>query len=262
MRSLVRASHAGPTLAVVLLATLLAVATGLPPARVALVAAAVLAGQLSIGWSNDLLDEGRDRAVGRTDKPLVGAGLDRRTVQIACGTAVVACVALSLACGWWAGVVHLVCVGSGWAYNLGLKSTWWSWAPYAVSFGGLVVFVFLAATPPAWPPWWLPAVAALLGVGAHLLNVLPDLEEDADTGVHGLPHRLGPRVIPRVAAGVLLLATLLLAVGIGITEPTAVVGVAVACVLAVGVLAGRGRVPFVAAVLIAFTDVALLLTAT
>src|SRR3712207_7375206 len=37
-----------------------------------------------------------------------------------------------------------------------------------------------------------------LGVGAHLLNVLPDLEDDAATGVRGLPHVLGPRrIAPR-----------------------------------------------------------------
>jgi 4-hydroxybenzoate polyprenyltransferase len=262
MRALVRAAHAGPTLAVVLLATLLAVATGLSASRVLLVAAAVLAGQLSIGWSNDLVDEARDRAVGRTDKPLVADRLARRTVQVACGVAVAACVVLSFACGWWAGIVHLVCVASGWAYNLGLKSTWWSWAPYAVSFGGLVVFVSLAADPPVWPPWWLPAVGALLGVGAHLLNVLPDLADDADTGVRGLPHRLGPLLIPKVAAAVLLLATVLVAAGAGLTELASVVGIALVCVLAVAVLVGRGRVPFVAAVLIAFTDVVLLLVAT
>ena len=43
---------------------------GTPLARGLLVTAAVLAGQLSIGWSNDLIDARRDRAVGRTDKPL------------------------------------------------------------------------------------------------------------------------------------------------------------------------------------------------
>ena len=41
-----------------------------PRTRVALVTAAVLCGQLSIGWSNDLVDLARDRAVGRRDKPL------------------------------------------------------------------------------------------------------------------------------------------------------------------------------------------------
>ena len=65
------ATHLGPTLAVTTVATLLAVAAGVPAGRVVLVCAAVLAGQASIGWSNDWLDADRDRAVGRLDKPVV-----------------------------------------------------------------------------------------------------------------------------------------------------------------------------------------------
>lgn len=262
MRDLVRAAHIGPGLAVVVLAVLLAVACDLSPARILLVALAVLAGQLSVGWSNDLIDEARDRAVGRADKPLAGDGLARRTVRVACALSVVAVVPLSLACGWPAGVVHLGAVASAWAYNLGLKSTAWSWAPYALSFGGLVVFVSLAGSPAQWPPWWLPVVGALLGVAAHLLNVLPDLADDERTGVRGLPHRLGARLIPRVAATVLVAATALLTLGTGLRGPGSVVGPAVVCVLTLGVLLGSGRTPFVAAVLIAVTDVVLLVAAT
>ena len=38
---------------------------------------------------------------------------------------------IALACGLLAGVVHLVAVGGGWAYNLGLKRTVLSFLPYA-----------------------------------------------------------------------------------------------------------------------------------
>ena len=68
--SLVAAAHPGPALAVTVLAALLGTALDLTPDRVVLVTAAVLCGQLSIGWSNDLVDLARDRAVGRRDKPL------------------------------------------------------------------------------------------------------------------------------------------------------------------------------------------------
>jgi 4-hydroxybenzoate polyprenyltransferase len=260
MSGLIRAAHPGPAIAVVVLATLLSVSSGLTPGQVVLVASAVLAGQLSVGWSNDLIDEARDRAVNRADKPLASGAVTRRTVLLACALAVIATIVLSLACGWAAGLVHLVCVASAWAYNLGVKATAWSWAPYAVSFGGLVVFVSLAGG--TWPPWWLPVVGALLGVGAHLLNVLPDLADDAATGVRGLPHRLGPRLIPRVAAAVLLTATVLLTVGAGIGRLTSVTGLALVCALTGLVLLGRGRLPFLAAVLIALTDVMLLVAAT
>ena len=211
--ALLGAAHPGPAFAVTLLAGLLAGAVGLGPGRIALVVAAVLTGQLSIGWSNDLIDLARDRAVGREDKPLVDGRVSERTVRIACGLAAIATVPLSLACGWVAGLVHLVCVASGWAYNLGAKSTPWSWLPYAVAFGGLPVFVSLTDNPDQVPPLWLPIAGALLGVGAHFVNVLPDLADDAATGVRGLPHRLGARRSQVVAAAVLGTAAVVIVVG-------------------------------------------------
>ena len=68
--ALLGAAHPGPALAVTVLAALLGTALDLTPDRVVLVTAAVFCGQLSIGWSNDLVDLARDRAVGRRDKPL------------------------------------------------------------------------------------------------------------------------------------------------------------------------------------------------
>ena len=259
VRTLVGAAHAGPTLAVIVLAGLLSVAQGLAPATTALLVGAVLAGQLSVGWSNDLVDRTRDRDAGRRDKPLATGAASVAVVRTACGTAVLACVVLSLALGAAAGLVHLGCVASAWAYNLGLKATVWSWAPYAVSFGGLTAVVTL--TDGEAPPWWWPVGAALLGVGAHLLNVLPDLADDAATGVRGLPHRLGPRRIGPVAAVVLVLATVVVLVGAG---PPLVVSVAVAAVvlgLAALVILGSGRAPFAAAVGIALVDALLLVVA-
>ena len=64
VRTLVAASHPGPTLAVTVLAGLLALAQGVSPSTGALLVAAVLAGQLTVGWSNDLVDRSRDRATG------------------------------------------------------------------------------------------------------------------------------------------------------------------------------------------------------
>jgi 4-hydroxybenzoate polyprenyltransferase len=258
-RGLVGAAHAGPALAVTLLAGLLAVAQDLPTGRGALVVAAVLAGQLSVGWSNDLIDLARDRTAGRSDKPLATGAVPVSLVRACCAVAVVACVALSLACGVAAGLVHLVCVAAAWSYNLWLKSTVWSWVPYAVAFGLLTVFIALAGN--AAPPWWWPVGAALLGVGAHLLNVLPDLDDDAVTGVRGLPHVLGPRRIAPIAATVLVAATVVVLVGAAPATPVVVLSAAVVLALALVVVAGRGRRPFVAAIGIALVDAALLVVA-
>jgi 4-hydroxybenzoate polyprenyltransferase len=222
----------------------------------------VLTGQLSIGWSNDLVDLARDRVVGRADKPLVDGRVSERTVRIACALAVVATIPLSLACGWLAGAVHLMTVASGWAYNLGLKSTPWSWLPYAVAFGALPAFVSLADNPDAAPPLWLPLAGALLGVGAHFVNVLPDLADDAATGVRGLPHRLGARWSQTAAAAVLVAAAVVIVVGApvdsGVVAGAALIGTAA---LAAVVLLAHGRTPFRAAIAMALVNVAMLVWA-
>ena len=60
-------------------------------------------------------------------------------VRRAALAAAAACVVLSLALGWRAGLTHVAAVAVAWAYNARLKSTPWSWLPYAVSFGLLRV---------------------------------------------------------------------------------------------------------------------------
>lgn len=260
--ALLGACHPGPALAVTLLAGLLAGAVGLGPGGIALVVVAVLTGQLSIGWSNDLVDLPRDRAVGRTDKPLVDGSVSERSARLACGLALVATVPLSLATGWLPGLVHLVVVASGWAYNLGAKATALSWLPYAVAFGALPAFVSLAAEPDAVLPLWLPLAGALLGVGAHVVNVLPDLADDAATGVRGLPHRIGPRWSPVVAAAVLVAAAVTIVVGAPVdSRLVAALALAVTGALAAVALLAHGRAPFRAAIAMALVDVAMLVWA-
>jgi 4-hydroxybenzoate polyprenyltransferase len=248
--------------AVTTVATLLAVGADLDPAHVVLVGAAVLAGQLTIGWTNDVVDSERDRTVGRADKPVAAGEVGRRTTAIAAVAALVACIGLSALLGWRAGLCHVVLlVGSGLAYDLGVKGTAWSWLPYAVAFGSLPAIPTLAQDPPAAPAWWVVAAGALLGVGAHLVNVLPDLADDEATGVRGLPHRLGARA-SRVGAAVVLLA----ASSALLVAPQDAGGLwrwlvlAVSVVLAGVVAFGQGRTPFRAAMLMAVVDVVLLVS--
>jgi len=138
---LVRACHFQPTLAVTAVTTGLAALAGRSAWGCVAVAAAVLAGQLSTGWSNDWFDAPRDRAAGRTDKPIVAGDVSVGTVRAAACTALVAAVPLSLLSGWRAAGAHLVAIASAWAYNLGLKATVVSPVPYALSFGLLPAFV-------------------------------------------------------------------------------------------------------------------------
>ena len=264
LSGLARACHPGPALAVTALTALLAAGAGHTLARGALVTAAVGTGQLTIGWSNDLIDAGRDRVVGRLDKPVARGEVTERVVRVALGVAAVLCVGLSLACGFASAAVHLLLgVASGWAYNLGLKRTVWSALPYAVAFGALPAVVTLALPARVWPAAWVMAAGALLGVGAHLLNALPDLADDEQTGVRGLPHRLGARRVRWLAPAVLVLASAVALAGpAGAPSPVAWAAFALCLVLAAVAVTGRGKVPFAAAVGIAALDVAALVLGT
>ncbi|WP_419706988.1 UbiA family prenyltransferase [Promicromonospora sp. NFX87] len=263
-RGLVLASHAAPAAVVTGLAAALAGALGSGWLVVTLVTVAVGTGQLSVGWSNDWIDARRDTAVGRTDKPVVAGLVTARTLRGAAFAALAVCVVASLALGVVPGVAHLVAVGGAWAYNARLKATVWSWLPYALSFGLLAVFVVLAAPGPRVPAGWAVAAAALLGTGAHVANTLPDLEDDAATGVRGLPHRLGRRASEVLAPCLLVAAVAVVVTGpAGAPGPAAWVGgaVAVGLALAAGVMAlarPRSRAPFGLSMCVAVVCVVLL----
>ncbi len=215
VRGLALACHPGPTVVVTVLATALAAAVGAGAWTTTVLAVAVLTGQLSVGWSNDWLDAGRDQAVERAAKPVVAGLVSAVTLRRAAWWALAVCAVASLVTGLVAGAVHLVAVAFAWGYNLGLKSTAWSWLPYAVSFALLAEFAVLAAPGDRMAPPWLLAAAALLGVGAHVANTLPDLDDDAATGVRGLPHRLGRRT-----SGVLAPTLLVTAVAFVVAGPS------------------------------------------
>ncbi|MFF7815353.1 UbiA family prenyltransferase [Streptomyces roseolus] len=264
---LLRASHPVPAAGVTVLAALLAAAFGVEPASAALAVAAVAAGQLSIGWSNDRLDLRRDRAAGRRDKPLATGAVRPGTVGAAACAALLLCVPLSLGCGLLAGTAHLVGVAAGWAYNLWLKGTVLSWLPYTAAFGLLPAFLTPALPGSPWPPLWLTAAAALLGTGAHFANVLPDLDDDLVNGVRGLPQRLGRRGSLVSAAALTLASCVTLTVGpAGPVTPASAVPIGVALALCAVAVAGppgllRGRAPFVAVLGMAGVDAALLVLA-
>jgi len=260
---LLQAAHPAPSAAVTAVVTALAAASGRGGAGTVLIAAAVLTGQLSVGWSNDLIDVDRDVAATRHDKPLATGAVSARAVTIAAGCALVACVPLSLANGWQAGGAHLIGVAAAWGYNLGVKSTVWSWLPYAVAFGLLPAFVTLSLPGGPWPHWWASAGAALLGVGAHAANVLPDIDDDLAVNIRGLPQRIGLRGARTLAASALAAGSAVLI--LGPAGPVAMperAGLAATCALSLTVAvwpAGRSRIPFLLCLGLAVSDVALLL---
>ncbi|MCW2768912.1 MAG: hypothetical protein JWR27_345 [Aeromicrobium sp.] len=261
-QALLRACHPGPAFAVTVLTVLLAASWDASLGAALLVGAAALTGQLSVGWSNDLIDRHRDRVVGRRDKPLVTGAVRASTVRRAVVVALALTTVTSLALGPAPGYLHLGLVATGWAYNLGVKRTLLSWLPYAVCFGCLPLVVSLAVRGEG-VPVWMPVAGAMLGTGAHLVNAVPDLADDRETGVRGLPHLLGARWS-------IDLATILLLAGSAVVVlvpagPVGAEGFATLLLVAVLVLVGRavpGRGAFHATIAVALVDVVALLLRT
>lgn len=256
-------SHPVPAAGVTLIVVLLGVAVGLDPARVAALGAVMALNQLSIGLSNDWLDAARDRAAGRTDKPVARGDVAVGIVRTVALTTAIGALALSLVLGIPFALVHAVALAGGWAYNAGLKRGMLSPLPYLVSFGLLPALATTALPEPAAPAWWAVAAGALLGLAAHVANVLPDLADDAATGVRGLPHRLGARGSTVLAGVALIGAAAALAVGLGVGILSLVgLGLSLAASVAAVVLGLRGsRWAFRLVILAALVDVVLLVLA-
>jgi 4-hydroxybenzoate polyprenyltransferase len=118
LRSLLRASHLGPTLAVTLVSFLLASALWWEgPAY--FISFGVFLGQLLVGWTNDLNDYQDDLKHNRIRKPLVSGELTKnsllRAVKITTPIAVVFNLFGPL--GIKGGLLYLFGVGMGVAYN-------------------------------------------------------------------------------------------------------------------------------------------------
>jgi 4-hydroxybenzoate polyprenyltransferase len=259
---LVRASHPVPCLAITAMTVALAAAGGPVGWRAVPFAASVLAGQLSIGWSNDWADAELDRASGRTDKPVAAGQVSLRAVAIAAVVSVVVSFGLAFALGWTTGLISIPVVAAGWAYNLGLKSTVASGLMYLLGFGPIPALA--ASVLPGHPPprAWTVIAAGLLGLGAHFANVLPDLAGDRAGGVRGLPQRVaevaGERAVRVISLALLLGASALIALAPGVPD-LALIGLGAALVLGLIGVRAAGRTPFRCAMGIAAINVVMFL---
>ena len=258
LKALFRTCHPLPSLAVTAMFAALIVQAAPHGVGPAAAIPAVLLGEMSIGWSNDYFDAGRDAMAGRTDKPIVSGAISQRTVLIAAIVAVAASVVLAFSINAACGTVDLVQMAAGWFYNAGLKLTPVSGLAYAVGFGLIPLFATSTASGvPAARPGVL-AAAVLLGLGGHLANALPDLEGDRMAGVRGLPNvladRFGAEAVRIITVLLLLGASGFLAVA---GSPWLWLGFAAAALLAWLGLGGEGRAPFLAALGIAGIDVAM-----
>jgi protoheme IX farnesyltransferase len=264
--ALLRSSHPEPGGAVTIAMTLLGIGVGHRGWSILGIFLAVGATQLSVGWVNDWLDAERDRRAGRRDKPVAEGAVTRRTVGIAGLIAGLAVPVLGLPFGLWPTVLITIAGVFALLYDWPLKSTPLSIVPYLVTFGLLPAFVVVSLPGHPAPPAWLVAAGALLGGGAHFANVLPDLDDDAATGVRGLPHMLGATGSSIAAALLLLAATLTLVFGPAGAPSWSGIAAAVAAVVVLPVgwyaarrATGRPVAMFRAVIVVALIDVLLLI---
>ena len=191
-RGLLKASHFGPTLLVT------AISFGFAtyywwegPAFV--IAFGVFTGQLVVGWSNDLYDYEDDLRHNRLNKPLVAKTISKETLQKwLCVMVPFSFIANLLGpLGIKGGLVYMLGIACGVAYNFYFKFSPLSPLPYAIAFAALPSCIAISKdiTPPTW--MWLGG--ALLGMAAHFINVIKDMKEDQISQIGGLPQRLGSK---------------------------------------------------------------------
>ena len=194
IRAFIAATHFPQALAMVLLMTVATAVCGGSWSSVAFVFLASAAGQATVGWTNDVHDAAADRAAGRANKPTFRGELRPEDLRVPILISGSLTIPLSLiAAGWMGGAAHIVAVASALAYNFYLARTVWSWLPYAVSFALMPVFVAQAVSPSLWPTIPVVLLSVLVGVTAHLLNAIPDIGVDRETGWGGLAVSLGRR---------------------------------------------------------------------
>jgi 4-hydroxybenzoate polyprenyltransferase len=258
-RALLSACHPEPAATVTLGAGVLSLGAGRGWGSLVMMAA-IGSGQLAVGWSNDYLDRERDRASGRLDKPIPAGRIPARVVGVAAVAAFVGCIPLSLASGLASALAHLVALSCAFAYNAWLKTRPVSVLPYAAAFGLLPAIVTLGLPAPRWPAAWAIAAGALIGAGGHFAQVLPDIRSDRALGLRGLPQLLGERASAALTALLLAAATVAVTFGPGSPGRLALVGLAAALLLTLGILlaAFRGRMKMAFRLTLAVATVAVL----
>lgn len=208
LRAYLAASHFGPTVLISSISYVIALKLWWEgPAYV--IAFTVFLGQLLIGWSNDLYDYDDDLKHQRSNKPLVAGTITfaklRKTTFLFLPFTVVANLVGPL--GLKGGLVYLLGVGCGIAYNFYFKFSRFSPLPYAIACAALPASIYYAVD--RTPPLWILAAGSSLGVAFHFLNVIKDMNQDQKSEIKGLPQRSGKKG-SLITAVILLIAAALI----------------------------------------------------
>jgi hypothetical protein len=196
---LVRAAHPRQALLTALGMAVAAALAGRSSRELLLILVTVLVGQVILGWFNELVDRRRDARHRVPGKPLADGRLDPGTVWFCLALAVFLVVPLSVANGLYAGIAYLASLAIGLAGQwVWLRKGFFSWVPWAAAFALYPAFLSYGGwggqERGAAPELLITALAALLGIGVHLLNALWGLVPDNEDGWTYLPLKLGLRI--------------------------------------------------------------------
>ena len=196
---LVRSAHPRQALITAVGLTVAGALAGRPSRELLLILGTVLVGQVILGWFNDLVDRKRDARHRRTGKPLADGRLDPGTVWFCLALAIFLVVPLSVANGLYAGSAYLISLAIGllgqWVW---LRKGFLSWLPWAASYALYPAFLSYGG----WggqekgspPELLITGLAALLGIGVHLLTALWGLVPDNEDRWTYLPLKLGLKI--------------------------------------------------------------------
>lgn len=238
-RSLIFLGHPGPSVLVTVVFVALAglAERSMPDAvRILQLVATMLPIQLCIGVINDVVDLPAD-TVAQPYKPLV-RGVLRRSTAAWIGV-ILGAIGLAAAATINLGTLGLgaAALGAGLSYDLGLRRTVLSWVPW---WGGMAVLPLASyASAGAIPARLLVLIplAALIAIGLHVANALPDIDTDRTAGARSFPVLIGvgaARWVGPFALAAADVVALVLAVPLGQGGALFFAG---AAVLACGVLA-------------------------
>lgn len=154
---------------------------------------AMLAIQFSIGALNDLVDAPLD-ARQKPRKPIPSGLVSPRAAgTLAIGGAALG-LTLSAVSGTSTTVIALGCLALGFAYDLRLSRTAWSWLPLSLALPLLPIFAWVGAVGSV-PPGLiaLVPVGLLAGAGLALANGLVDIDRDRSVERRAVAVALGRR---------------------------------------------------------------------
>lgn len=202
--------------------------------------------QASIGTLNDLVDIERDRGH-KPGKPLPTGLIAIPTARAIAAGGLLLGLVLSVAVRPILGVIALLGVATGYAYDLRLKASRWSWLPFTIGIPLLPVYAWVGATGRLSAVFFVLVPLAVTGGAAlALANELADDERDRGAGVETSVVALGRARAWRVGAGLQALVAVVAGASlIASGAPTLAVGAADAAIALtmIGLALGRSRLP-------------------